>query len=90
MSIKIHLLPHLQHLSNGLNSVEVEGSTVGECLGHLIRQFPGIEKELFKKKGELANVIEIFVNRESTYPDELARTVQDGDEIYIIHVLGGG
>jgi molybdopterin converting factor small subunit len=67
MSIKIHLLPHLQHLSNGLNIVAVEGSTVGECLGHLIRQFPGMEKELF-----------------------MARTVQDGDEIYIIHVLGGG
>ncbi|MBC8458730.1 MAG: MoaD/ThiS family protein [Deltaproteobacteria bacterium] len=90
MGIKVHIhKTHRQH-TNGMEAVEVEGNNVSDCLKHLVNQFPGIEKEVFDKKGNLRNIIEIYINLESAYPDELAKPVKDGDEIYITFVLAGG
>ena len=68
----------------------VEGSTVGQCLDHLTRQFPSIEEALFDKDGGLKYWLNIYVNRKSCYPEELAKPVKDGDEIHIIPVIVGG
>lgn len=90
MSIRVHIHKTHRQYTNGMEAVEVEGSTVGECLRHLVGQFPDMEKELFGKKGNLLNIIEIYINTESAYPDELAKPVRDGDEIYITFMLAGG
>ena len=68
----------------------VEGSTVGQCLDHLVKQFPGIEEALFDKDGKLKYWLNIYVNRESCYPEELVKPVKNGDEIHIIPVIVGG
>ena len=90
MSVKTHIHKTHRQFTNGLEVVEVDGSTVGECLNHLVGRFPGMEKELFDKKGGLRNIIEIYINLESAYPDELAKHVKDGDEIHITFMLAGG
>ncbi|MBC8457936.1 MAG: MoaD/ThiS family protein [Deltaproteobacteria bacterium] len=90
MSIKAHIHKTHRQFTNGLEVVEVDGNTVGECLNYLVKQFPGIEKELFNKNGKLRNIVEIYVNLESTYPDELAKAVVDGDEIHVTFILAGG
>jgi len=90
LSIKAHIHKTHRQYTNGMEAVEVEGNNVGDCLKHLVNQFPGIEKEVFDKKGNLRNIIEIYINLESAYPDELAKPVKDGDEIYITLVLAGG
>jgi len=90
MSVKIHI--HITHrqFTNGLELVPVEGNTVGECLNHLIRQYPQMEKALFAKKDKLLNVVEVFVNHETAYPNELLKPVKDGDEIHLLVMLAGG
>ena len=50
MAVKVNIHTTHRPLTNGLEVVSVEGSTVGECLAHLIRQYPGMEKALFAKK----------------------------------------
>ncbi len=90
MSIKIAIPAHFQPFTNDTEAVEVNGSTVGECLNHLAEQFPGMEKILLAKNGELLGDIGVYVNGEDTYPDELAKSVKDGDEIYILHIIPGG
>ena len=73
-----------------MDIVEVEGNTVGNCLDNLVRQFPGMGKALFDKKGKLVNVIEIYINSKSAYPDELAKQVKDGDNVHLTLLLAGG
>jgi molybdopterin converting factor small subunit len=90
VSIKVHIHKTHRQFTNGLDVVEVEGSTVGNCLNQLVGQFPGIEKEIFDKKGDLRNIIEIYLNLESAYPDELTKPVKDGDDIHITLILAGG
>jgi molybdopterin converting factor small subunit len=49
-----------------------------------------MKEGLFDKKGKLLNVVEVYVNNESAYPEELAKSVKDGDEIQLILMLAGG
>jgi molybdopterin converting factor small subunit len=90
MSVKVHIHATHRKFTNGLEVVDVEAGTVGECLNHLIKQFPGMEKALFAKKDKLINTIEVFVNNTTAYPNELLKPVKDGDEIHLVVMLAGG
>ncbi len=88
VTINIHKT-HRRHV-DGSSSVEVEGKTVGQCLEQLVTQYPALQEPLFEKKGKLRNTIEIYVNFESAYPEELAKPVRDGDEVSLTVMLAGG
>ena len=90
MAIKINIHPALQHFTNDLNVVEIDGSTVDQCLKHLVKQFPGMGKMLFDKNGKLHDYVTIYVDGNFTYGDELDKPVKDGEEFNILYILGGG
>ncbi len=90
MSVEVNVhLTHRQYTDNQ-KSVEVEGKTIGEALTALCKKYPGIEPELFDSKGELIKHIEIYLNSESAYPDELKKSIKPGDKIHITAILSGG
>jgi len=90
VSVKINVPPTLSHLTEGNDLVEVNGNSVGECLNRLVDKYPGVKEQLFTGDGKLNNFVEVYVNMESSYPEELAKPVKDGDELHpIIIVLGG-
>jgi molybdopterin converting factor small subunit len=90
VSVQINIHKTHRQFTNGLDIIEVEGNDVGACLDNLIGQFPDMKKVLFDKKGNLMNVIEIYINQKSAYPNELAGQVKDGDHIYITLMIAGG
>ncbi len=90
MPVRVHIHTTHRQFTNGLEVVSVEGNTVGECLSYLVQQYPGMEKALFGKKDRLLNVVEVFVNHATAYPNELAKPVKDGDEINLLVMLAGG
>jgi len=90
MSVKINVYYFLPHLTNDQEIVEVEGNTVGECLGDFVKKFPGARGWLFEDDGELRKYLDIFVNLVETDPDDLSTPVSDGDEIHIVMHLTGG
>ena len=90
MSIRIDIPPLLRHLTDGAITAPVKGSTVGDCLNDFVRQYPKTRRLLFDKEGKLLRFVEVYVNKVTTYPEELATPVNDGDEISIVHVISGG
>jgi molybdopterin converting factor small subunit len=90
VGVRVNIHQTHRHLTDGLEVVEVDGSSVGECLDNLVERYPAMEEALFAEKGKLINVIEIYHNLESTYPEELVRPVESGDEIHITMILAGG
>lgn len=90
MSIEVSIHQALRHLTNGQAMVKVNGNTVGQCLNDLVNQFPGIKPKIFDKKGKLLNYVDIYVNLESSYPEELAMSVNDGDRLHITLIIAGG
>jgi len=90
MSIEVSIHQALRHLTNGQATATVNGTTVGQCLNDLVNQFPGIKPKIFDKKGKLLNYVDIYVNLESSYPEELAMSVKDGDRLHITLIIAGG
>lgn len=90
MSIEIRIPPYLRNKTEGKGDVSVNGETVGDALRFLIERFSGIESDLFSRNGKLHRHIDIFVNDQSAYPNELAYEVKEGDVITIALMLSGG
>jgi len=91
LSVKINIFyPHLQQFTHHQDAVDVDGHTVRECLGHLVKQFPGIEEGIFDEQGQLLNYVYFFINGKATYPTDLAMPLNDGDELTIALLLAGG
>ena len=90
MSINIHLHSTHRRHADGEAVVGVEGRTVGECLRELVTRYPDLEPLLFDDGGGLQRNLEIYLNLESAYPDELLKPVEDGDQIHITVMLTGG
>ena len=90
MSVKVNVYYFLPHLFNDRDDVEVNGSTVGECLEQLVSQFPKAKKWVFGKDSKISNFIDLYINFKIINPDELALPVKDGDAIHIVMMLTGG
>ncbi len=90
MAVDLHVHTTHMQFTEGREVITLEGKTVGDCLNQLVRQYPGMEKALFVKKDKLLNTVEVYVNNASAYPEELAKPVNDGDNIYLFVMLSGG
>lgn len=90
MSVQIIVPSIWKQLMDGVDEIKVDGKTVGECLSALIRKFPKIKEYIFDKDGTLLNNVDIFINGKNAYPEELLKSIADGDEIFIINIFSGG
>jgi molybdopterin synthase sulfur carrier subunit len=90
MSIKINVSQAMTEYSTGERLGEVEGGTVGECIEALLKVRPNFRHWLFEDDGKLKEYVDIFINKESAFPDPLKKPVKDGDEIYLMSLIGGG
>ncbi len=86
----MRLHPYLRKSAGGREVVQVVGRTIGECVDDLEAQFPGIKQRLCDDEGKLLSFYDIYVNSESSYPEEFAKPVKDGDELTVVTVIAGG
>jgi adenylyltransferase/sulfurtransferase len=71
--------------------VEVQGSTVGELLNDLTRQFDGLKRHLYTDDGRLRSFVNVYINDEDIrYLQKEQTPVQPGDTISIIPSVAGG
>jgi molybdopterin converting factor small subunit len=89
LSIEISLHRTHRRYTDGKEIIHVEGTTVGECLRDLVKKYPSIEKEIFKNRN-LSSLVEVYLNGESAYPNELVKPVKDGDKINLVYMLSSG
>ena len=90
MSITVNISTSLQAYTNTTKTVETEGSTVSECLNHLVEEFPALKERFFDTNGNLFRYYRIYVNKKSIHSDGLVKPIKEGDELSIIRMVGGG
>jgi molybdopterin converting factor small subunit len=90
MSVSVNIHKTHRQYTDGMETVTVAGDTVGTCLKALVERFPQMQDAIFTDAGEINRQIEIYLNMESAYPDELKKKVQPEDEIHITVMLSGG
>lgn len=91
MSIMVRIPTPLRRVTNGQDKVTVNGSTVGEIIGDLDAQFPGLKERLCDDQGGLRNFVNIYVNGEDIrFLDGVNSSTTQGDEISIVPAVAGG
>lgn len=90
MSVKIHLYSSLRRYAENRRTVDVNGSTVGECLLDLVRQYPSLSPMLFDETGGALDKVFISINLESAYREKLETPVRENDDVYLILIVAGG
>jgi molybdopterin converting factor small subunit len=90
MSIRVKLPSILQELSCGVETCEVTGQTVGECIKSLEMRFPDIKNHLFDRQGKLLRIFGIYLKSNGIHPVDLDTPVQANDELIILSFIMGG
>jgi len=90
MSVTLNIHRIHRPFTDGLETVVVEGETIGKCLDKLTARYPKMYSAIFQAPNRLKSEIEIYLNEDTAYPDELSRKVRAGDEIHITVTLAGG
>ena len=91
MRVLVRIPTPLRRVTNGQDKVNVEGSTLGEVVGSLENEFPGIKERLCDEHGELRNFVNVYVNGEDVrFLEGLNTATKEGDEISIVPAVAGG
>ncbi len=90
MSVKINMPIFLQPFTANKGAIEVEGETVGECLGVLMKSYPEVRKMLVDENGKLHSYVGVYINGQDAFPGEMSKKVKAGDEIHVLYALAGG
>jgi molybdopterin/thiamine biosynthesis adenylyltransferase/rhodanese-related sulfurtransferase/molybdopterin converting factor small subunit len=87
----IHIPTPLRPFTDRKEAVEVTGSTVGELLEDLTRQYNGLRRHLFNDEGKLRNFVNIYLNDEDIrYLQREQTPVKPGDSLSIVPSVAGG
>ncbi len=90
MGCKVVIAEAFRLAAGGLEEVESQGKTIGECLRETVDRAPALQKVWFNADGGLSKYLILTVNGENISVKELDRPVKEGDEIYPILLIGGG
>ncbi|MBM2824724.1 MAG: hypothetical protein HW402_388 [Dehalococcoidales bacterium] len=90
VGVRIKICSVYQPVMNGAEAIEVDGSTIDECLRVLISKYPALEKLMYDGKGILSSCLMISLNGQAVLPGEMNRPVKDDDEIFPFIMIGGG
>lgn len=88
MNVTILVTPVLRQYTNNRKSIEVEGTTVRDCLNSFVARYPDTEKWIFSDNN--APMICLFLNKEVVLPENLDKIVSEGDVIDLLAVVAGG
>jgi molybdopterin synthase sulfur carrier subunit len=86
--VKVRIPTPLRAYTEQASVVEAAGTTVGELLDDLDRQFNGIRFRMVDEQGRLRTHMKVFVNQDMVR--ELATPLADTDAVTIMQALSGG
>ena len=88
---EVRLPTLLRQHAGGQSSVSVDGSTIGDVLEALQREYPGMSGQLVTADGSLHKFVNVYLNDDDVrYMDKLDTKVQPGDTISILPAVAGG
>src|ERR1700692_511435 len=91
MATRILIPTPLRPYTDKKDSVDAEGSNVGELLADLTRKHAGLKAHLYNEQGKLRSFVNIYVNDEDIrYLQKEQTPVSSGDTVSIIPSVAGG
>ncbi len=86
--MNVHVPTPLRSYTSRQGQVQAQGTTLGELLHDINRQYPGFRFRIIDEQGRIREHIKLFVNQQQVR--DLVVQLQPADEIHIICALSGG
>jgi len=91
MGIKVRIPGPLRKLTNELDQVEINATSIGEWIELLEKDFNGIKDRLCDEDGELRYFVNIYLNGEDVrFIEGMNTPTKSGDEVSIVPAVAGG
>ncbi|HEX3795276.1 MAG TPA: ubiquitin-like small modifier protein 1 [Acidimicrobiales bacterium] len=91
MAVEVRIPTVLRTHTGGAAVVTVDGATIGDVLGKLVAEYPGISGQVVQEDGSLHKFVNIYVNDDDVrYLDGVNTPVPDGAEVSILPAVAGG
>jgi molybdopterin converting factor small subunit len=91
VAVEVRIPTVLRSQAGGQSTVSVDGATIGEVLGKLVAEFPGMSGQVLQDDGSLHKFVNIYVNDDDVrYLNGLDTPVPDGAEVSILPAVAGG
>lgn len=91
MPIKVNIPTPLRPFTDKLDTVELDGATVGELLTGLTTRFSGLRQHLYTPEGRLRSFVNVYVNDEDIrYLQKDQTPLKAGDTVSIVPSVAGG
>jgi len=88
---KVLIPTPLRQYADKKDSVELQGTTVGEVLTALTSQYGDLRKQLYNDEGKLRSFVNVYLNDEDIrYLNKDRTPVQDSDTLSIVPSIAGG
>jgi sulfur-carrier protein len=91
MSVTVRLPTIMRSNAGGQSEIQAEGSTIGEVIDDIVRQFPGTATHLKAPDGGVHRFVNVYLNDEDVrYLGKLETAVKDSDTVSIVPAVAGG
>ena len=88
---KVLIPTPLRQYAGKNDSVQLDGTTVGEVLTALTSQHPDLRRHLYSDEGKLRSFVNVYLNDEDIrYLNKDATPVKDSDTVSIVPSIAGG
>ncbi len=89
--IKVRIPSPMRPLTRNADVVECEGTTVGDVLDNLVKQFPDVGIRLFKEPNIVNRYINVFLGEDDVrFLQNLETPVSEGQELALVPAVAGG
>ena len=91
MSVTVRIPGPLRKITNGADKVQIDGANLGDLIGALEDEYPGMKERLLDENGDLRYFVNLYLNNEDIrFLEGLATSVNEGDEVSIVPAVAGG
>ena len=81
----------LRKLTNEIEVVNSDATTLREAVEKLEAEFPGIKERIVDDSGEIRRFVNIYVNGDDVrFLDDLNTPLKPGDDVSIVPAVAGG
>ena len=90
MTVSVRIPPPLRSFTAGAEEVRASGSTVGQVVDDLERQFPGFKAKLCSPEGRVQRFVNFYVNGDDiSCLRSLDTELEEGDVLLILPAIAG-
>jgi molybdopterin converting factor small subunit len=87
----VRLPPVLRQYAGDAKQVEASGGTLGQVVGQVVAEYPGLRDQLLTSDGQLHRFVNVYLNGQDVrYLSGLETPVGERDTVIVLPAMAGG